>query len=164
MISSRVAVAVHVLAYLAWKRDEPSTSERIAESVNTNPVVVRRIVGALRNAGMVSAQPGVGGGAVLERDPSEITLLDVYRAVEDGESLFKVHPQQPSKRCSVGANIQEVLQGVFCRAKTAMEEVLAGVTVEAVGREVQLRARAAGKDCCGEELEEMARAIHARQA
>lgn len=147
MISSRVAVAVHVLAYLAWRSDGPSTSERIAASVNTNPVVVRRIVGALRNAGMVSVQPGVGGGAVLARHPDEITLLEVYRAVEDGGELFSVHAQPPSRECNVGANIVEVLQGVFVRAHTAMEEVLAGVTVAQIGREVMGRARAAG--CCG---------------
>lgn len=147
MISSRVAVAVHVLAYLAWRRDEPSTSERIAASVNTNPVVVRRIVGALRNAGMVSVQPGVGGGAVLARRPDEITLLEVYRAVEDGNELFSLHAQPPSRECNVGANIVGVLQGVFVRARSAMEEVLAGVTVAQVGTEVMSRARAAG--CCG---------------
>ena len=146
MISSRVAVAVHVLAYLAWRSDGPSTSERIAASVNTNPVVVRRIVGALRNAGMVSVQPGVGGGAVLARSPEEITLLDVYRAVEDGAELFSVHAQ-PSRECNVGANIVAVLQGVFVRAHSAMEGVLAGVTVAEVGREVMSRARGAG--CCG---------------
>lgn len=148
MISSRVAVAVHVLAYLAWRSDEPSTSERIAASVNTNPVVVRRIVGALRNAGMVSVQPGVGGGAVLARDPSDITLLDVYRAVEDGGELFSVHAQPPSRECSVGANIVEVLQGVFVRAHSAMEAVLGAVTVSQIGQQVMSRARAAG--CCGE--------------
>ncbi len=147
MISSRVAVAVHVLAYLAWRSEEPSTSERIAASVNTNPVVVRRIVGALRNAGMVSVQPGVGGGAVLARRPDDITQLDVYRAVEDGAELFSVHAQPPSRDCNVGANIVEVLQGVFVRAHAAMEGVLAGVTVAEVGREVMSRARAAG--CCG---------------
>lgn len=147
MISSRVAVAVHVLAYLAWRSDGPSTSERIAASVNTNPVVVRRIVGALRNAGMVSVQPGVGGGAVLARQPDDITLLEVYRAVEDGGELFSLHAQPPSRECNVGANIVEVLQGVFIRAHSAMEEVLAGVTVAQVGREVMGRARAAG--CCG---------------
>jgi len=146
MISSRVAVAVHVLAYLAWKRDEGGTSERIAASVNTHPVVVRRIVGALRNAGMVTVQPGVGGGAQLARHPGEITLLDVYRAVEDDEGLFSLHPQQPRRECSIGGNIQAVLQGVFCRAKVAMEEVLERVTVEDVGREVMARAQAGG--CC----------------
>ncbi len=146
MISSRVAVAVHVLAYLAWRGDEPTTSERIAASVNTNPVVVRRIVGALRNAGMVSVQPGAGGGAMLARTPEQITLLEVYHAVEDGGDLFSLHAQPPSRECNVGANIVEVLRGVFVRAHSAMEEVLAGVTMAEVGREVMSRARASG--CC----------------
>ncbi|MFL5384383.1 MAG: Rrf2 family transcriptional regulator [Longimicrobiaceae bacterium] len=147
MISSRVAVAVHVLAYMAWKRSEAVTSERIAASVNTNPVVVRRIVGALRNAGMVTVQPGVGGGATLAREPREISLLDVYRAVEDGDELFSLHPSEPSQSCNIGGNIRDVLRPIFCSAHRAMESVLAQVSVADVGREVMERARAEG--CCG---------------
>jgi Rrf2 family protein len=149
MISSRVAVAVHVLAYMAWKRSEAVTSERIAASVNTNPVVVRRIVGALRNAGMVTVQPGVGGGATLARAPEEITLLDVYRAVEDGEELFSLHPSEPSRSCNVGGNIRDVLRPIFCTAHRAMESVLAGVTIADVGRQVLAMA---GGECCGASL------------
>jgi Rrf2 family protein len=148
MISSRVAVAVHVLAYMAWKRSEAVTSERIAASVNTNPVVVRRIVGALRNAGMVTVQPGVGGGASLAREPEEITLLDVYRAVEDGEELFSLHSSEPSRSCNVGGNIRDVLRPIFCTAHRAMEAVLEQVTIADVGGQVMAMAR--GHACCGE--------------
>jgi Rrf2 family protein len=129
MISSRVAVAVHVLAYMAWRRSEAVTSERIAASVNTNPVVVRRLMGALRNAGFVTVQPGARGGATLARDPGDISLLDVYRAVEDAEELFSLHPSEPSRSCSVGCNIVDVLRPVFCRAHRAMEAVLAEVSI-----------------------------------
>lgn len=135
-ISSRVAVAVHVLAYLAWRREEAVTSERIASSVNTNPVVVRRIVGALRNAGIVNVQPGVGGGAQLAREPDRITMLDVYRAVEEKEDLFAVHAD-PCRNCDIGSNIREVLQGVFCQAHQAMQSVLADVTIADVGSAVR---------------------------
>lgn len=135
-ISSRVAVAVHVLAYLAWRREEPVTSERIASSVNTNPVVVRRIVGALRNAGLVNVQPGVGGGAQLAREPDRISMLDVYRAVEEKDELFAVHAD-PCRNCDIGNNIREVLQGVFCHAHQAMQAVLADVTIADVGAEVR---------------------------
>jgi len=148
MISSRVAVAVHVLAYMAWKRSEAVTSERIAASVNTNPVVVRRIVGALRNAGMVTVQPGVGGGATLAREPGEITLLDVYRAVEDGDELFSLPQSEPSRSCNVGGNIRDVLRPIFCTAHRAMEAVLARVTIADVGGQVMAMAHAHG--CCGE--------------
>lgn len=150
MISSRVAVAVHVLAYMAWKRSEAQTSERIASSVNTNPVVVRRIVGALRNAGMVSVQPGVGGGATLARDPADISLLDVYRAVEDGDELFSLHPSEPSASCNVGGHIRDVLRPIFCAAHRAMEGVLGQVTIADVGQHVMARASLGG--CCGAEV------------
>lgn len=146
-ISTRVSVAVHVLAYMAWKRGEAVTSERVAESVNTNPVVVRRIMGALRNAGMVTVQPGVGGGAQLARDPGQITVLDVYRAVEDGDELFSLH-RPPAGHCSVGGNIHDVLRGIFCRARQSMEQELSTVTIADVGREVMERADAR---CCGGE-------------
>jgi Rrf2 family protein len=148
-ISSRVAVAVHVLAFLAWKRDEAASSERIAASVNTHPVVVRRIVGALRNAGLVTVQPGAGGGAQLARDPGRITLRDVYRAVETDE-LFSLHPQPPCRECRVGGNIQQVLHGVFGQAQAAMEEVLAGVSIQDVFQSVFARVRAAGCSGAGE--------------
>lgn len=147
MISSRVAVAVHVLAYMAWKRSEAQTSERIASSVNTNPVVVRRIMGALRNAGMVNVQPGVGGGATLARDPSDISLLDVYRAVEDGDELFSLHPSEPARNCNVGGHIRDVLRPIFCRAHRAVEGVLAEVSIADVGQQVMERAHSAG-GCC----------------
>lgn len=144
-ISSRTAVAVHILAYLAWRRGEPATSERIAGSVNTNPVVVRRLMGALRDGGLVTAQPGVGGGATLARDAAQVSLLDVYRAVEDPE-LFALHPQPPCRHCDVGGNIQAVLGDAFGGAQRAMEASLAAVTIADVVRCVAQRVR----DCCDE--------------
>src|SRR5262249_37160482 len=152
----RVAVAVHVLAYMAWKRSEAQTSERIASSVNTNPVVVRRIMGALRNAGMVSVQPGVGGGATLARDPAEISLLDVYRAVEEGDDLFALHPSEPSRNCSVGGLIRDVLRPIFCRAHRAVEGVLAEVSIADVGEAVLQRAHDSG-GCCAQAVGELVR-------
>lgn len=135
-MSSRVAVAVHVLAILTWRRDEAVSSQQIARSVNTNPVVVRRIIGALRRAGLVEVQPGAAGGARLARVPEEISLLEVYRSVEDGEELFAMHPQQPCQDCGVGANIQAALADVFGDARTAMEGVLDRVTIADVWRTV----------------------------
>ncbi|HEX2191547.1 MAG TPA: Rrf2 family transcriptional regulator [Longimicrobiaceae bacterium] len=138
-MSSRAAVAVHLLAFLTWRRDEPVSSQQAARSVNTNPVVVRRIVGALRRAGLVEVQPGAAGGARLARAPEEISLLEVYRAVEDGAPLFALHPQTPCQDCGVGANIQAALCGVFGEAQAAMEAVLARVTVAEVAASVFAR-------------------------
>ena len=68
---------VHVLALLA-STDEPLSSSWIAQSVNTNPVVIRQVVGQLRDAGLVITTPGCTGGARLARDAAQITLDDVY--------------------------------------------------------------------------------------
>jgi DNA-binding IscR family transcriptional regulator len=99
---------------------------------------------------MVHVQPGVGGGATLAREPDEITLLDVYRAVEDRDELFSLHPQEPSRSCNIGGNIRDVLRPIFCSAHRAVEGVLAGVTIADVGRRVS---EMAGGECCGEVLE-----------
>jgi Rrf2 family protein len=110
-------------------------------------VVVRRIVGALRNAGMVSVQPGVGGGATLAREPHDITLLDVYRAVEERDELFTLPAAAPARDCSVGGHIVDVLRPIFCQAHKAMEGVLGEVTIADVGEQVMSRAHSAG-GCC----------------
>jgi Rrf2 family protein len=122
-ISSRFTVAVHILALLALEKNVLCTSEWIARSVNTNPVVVRRVIGKLKKAGLVEVRPGTGG-AFLAKDIEEITLLDIYRAVEvvgEGE-LFQFH-EHPNPHCPVGANIQSVLEMILLRAQTAMEQV-----------------------------------------
>lgn len=147
-MSSRVAVAVHVLTILTSRRDEAVSSQQVAYSVNTNPVVVRRIVGALRRAGLVEVLPGSAGGARLARAPEDVSLLEVYRAVEAREELFALHPQTPCQDCGVGANIQAALTGVFCEAQAAMEAVLGGVTLADVWRTVHAGMRAGG--CGGE--------------
>ena len=132
MINSRFTVAVHLLSLLAAGRERfpgaPLTSEIAAESANTNPVVVRRIFGSLRKAGMVSSQPGPNGGWTLKREPETITLREVYRAVEE-ETLFSMHHRQPSSTCLIGRHIQETLACVFQDAEAAMEAKLGQRTV-----------------------------------
>ncbi len=142
MINSRFAVAVHILSILALKERETISSEAIAGSVNTNPVVIRRILGDLRRARLVVIQPGAGGGARLARDAAKITLLEIYQAVED-TALFALHPQQPNPDCEIGANIQAVLEVTFDRAEAAMFRTLAGTTVDQILHDVLNRAREA---------------------
>jgi DNA-binding IscR family transcriptional regulator len=129
-ISSRFAIAIHILALLEVYRDEHSTSEFIASSVGTNPVVIRRITRMLAKAGLIRVQAGVGG-AELTRRPRDITLLEVYQAVaavgEDG--LFSVH-DQPNPRCLVGGKIQTTLEGVFTEAQSVMEKTLKNKTMQ----------------------------------
>ncbi|MCR8631174.1 Rrf2 family transcriptional regulator [Paenibacillus radicis (ex Xue et al. 2023)] len=129
-ISSRFSIGVHILSLLAIAKDAHGTSEWIAESVKTNPVIIRRILGQLKKAGLVNVRAGTGG-AFLLKDLEEITLLEVFRAVdvvEEGQ-LFHIH-EQPNPQCPVGANIQAVLQLLLGRAQDAMEKILADITMK----------------------------------
>lgn len=139
-VSTRFTIALHILTLLASCRGEALTSEYIAGSVNTNPVVVRRLLGLLRKKGFVSSQPGNGGGWQLTREPDSITLLDVRRAVHEG-SPFTMHSQPPNPACPIGRNIQAALTGVYGRAERAMEAELAQTTVQKLLRSVQARRR-----------------------
>ncbi|MFI5274118.1 MAG: Rrf2 family transcriptional regulator, partial [Ktedonobacterales bacterium] len=129
--NTRFAVAVHILTLLAQSHDDqaPATSEVIASSVNTNPVVIRRVLGALRRERLVTSQGGNGGGWRLADDPSAITLRDVYRAVA-GEPLLQLHHRPPIPACAVGRHFQPALAGRFAAASYAVEADLARTSVE----------------------------------
>ncbi len=126
--SSRFAFAVHVLTLLSQQDGAPLSSEMIAGSVNTNPVLIRRLLTMLAEAGLTRSQLGAGGGAMLARAPQDITLLEVYRAVDDGQ-LFALHREAPNPACMVGRNIQQVLTGIIDDAQQAMEASLASRTL-----------------------------------
>lgn len=127
-ISSRFSIAVHTLSLIAVSPHD-CTGDYIAGSVNTNPVVIRRIMSMLKKAGLVDVRPGVGGASLL-KDPSQITLLDVYRAVNVTEEnqLFRIH-ENPNIRCPVGRNIEQVLQAELRDAQSVMEQRLAQTTL-----------------------------------
>ena len=138
--STRFAVAVHILAGLATFGEEPLNSEAIAKSANTNAVVIRRILSMLNEAGFTRAQLGQGGGALLAKPAAEITLLDVYRAVER-EGLFALHRSKPNGDCMVGRNIQLVLETTLHKARTQMEAELAKVSIADIARDIAKRGR-----------------------
>lgn len=131
-ISSRFSVAVHILSLLDLEKEGRITSEFIAGSVNTNPVVIRRIMSMLSRAELVMTSAGVAG-ARLARPLAEITLLDVYRAVQVdiSDELFSIH-SNPNPECPVGRNIQSTLESSFTRAQSAMEKELSSITMEQV--------------------------------
>ena len=127
--SCRFAFAVHVLAVLALKREGGGVcSDLLAGSVNTNPVIIRRLLTRLRHAGLVTTQKGASGGATLAASPEKIPLDAIYRAVESGAS-FSLHPHQPNQHCPVGAGIERVLDEVFSSAQNALESALASRTL-----------------------------------
>jgi len=129
--SSRFAVAVHVLSLMAWADDEPLKSEQVADSVNTNAVVIRRMLCELAESKLVVSQSGAMGGSRLARHPEQITLLDIYQAVEN-RGVFSLHRHPPNRDCPVGVNIGPVLNEVLDEVDTAVERVLANITIKDV--------------------------------
>ena len=125
MYSSRFTIAVHTLLCIErFRKEYKITSDFIAGSVNVNPVIIRRVIGQLKKAGLVTTEAGVGvAGTDLARDPSEISLADVFLAVEDDGPLFRFH-EQPNPACPVGKSIHHVLGSRLDHLeKTMMDEL-----------------------------------------
>jgi DNA-binding IscR family transcriptional regulator len=140
-MNSRFAVATHILTLLYSMGNDPLTSEFIAGSVNTNPVVIRRLLSVLNKAGLTTGRLGAGGGATLARPATAITLLDVHRAVGAGE-IFGRHPQGPNPACAVGRHIQASLEQTTRAAARALEDALAQQTIAGLVDEVMRREKA----------------------
>jgi Rrf2 family protein len=135
--NSRMTIAVHALAWMALARRqgrEVLTSDQVAASVNTNPVIIRRCLGDLRSAGLVYVRHGAGAGWSLARAPEEITLLEVHDAVGQ-EPPFGLHHTEPNLECPVGLGIRPALGQVYGQVEKAMRRELAAVTVADVLRE-----------------------------
>jgi len=128
-INTKFSVAVHTLLLIATSPEE-STSAWIAGSVNTNPVVIRKIVGLLQKGNLLG-KTGRKTGYELVKSPEQITLLEIYRAVAvtEAEQLFDMH-ENPNVKCRVGASIQFLLEGIMSDAQTAMEAVLSNVRLQ----------------------------------
>ena len=139
-ISSRFTIALHVFACLdEFQGQFKLTSDLLAGSVNVNPVVIRKILGQLKSAGLVNVARGAGGASIA-KPLSEITFLDVYNAVEfveDGQ-LFHFH-ERPNEACPIGRNIHAILDAKLQRVQNAMERELASITLEEVKHDFKSR-------------------------
>ncbi len=113
--NSRLAVAVHALAWLAWHGRAFSCSREIAASVATNPVVIRRLLAQLVRAGIVEASHGAKGGFRLARPAARISLHDVWDAIEQG-GFFALR-ERVSGTCPVACRMNSILNGVFARVE-----------------------------------------------
>lgn len=135
--NTQFAVAVHVLTLLGGASDELLSSEVLAGSAGANPVHVRRVLGALRRAGLVASRPGVHGGWQLARAADIVTLDDVWRAVQGDDPMIGLHGAAP--QCAVGQRIQRALSDVERRAAQAVEEELARTTICDLARDTRAR-------------------------
>ena len=130
-ISVRFTAAVHTLLCIAYfEKSERVTSEFISGSTGVNAVIIRKILLQLQKAGFVETQAGVGGSHLLKK-AEEITLCDVYHAVNEGEEereVFNFHPN-PNEKCPIGGNIHRVLDNSLENATQALEKELSKTTI-----------------------------------
>ena len=130
-ISSRFTVALHIFACVDTFKDEYKiTSDFLAGSINTNPVIIRKILTQLKNAGLITVARGTGG-IEPTRPLSEITFYDVYQAIEPVENgdLFHFH-DAPNPECPVGRNIHELLDDKLRDIQNAMENKMKEYSID----------------------------------
>lgn len=137
-ISSRFTMAIHMFACIDTFTDRKMTSDFMAASIGTNPVIVRKLLQQLKAAGLIEVSRGTGGVTVT-KPLDEITFLDVYKAVEctPDEQLFHFH-ENPNPKCLVGKNIHHVLDDRLNQVQKAMEDKLATMTLADVKNDVAL--------------------------
>jgi len=131
--NTHFAIAVHLLTAMSFFPDRPVSSTQLATTVPTNPAFLRVVLSRLRDAGLVRTTRGHSGGNALARDPGEINLLQVFRAVE-GEALLNTHDCSTST-CKLAARIPALLERLGQRVDAAVATELEAVTVAALAAE-----------------------------
>lgn len=129
-ISSRFTIAIHMLACMDVFQDEYKiTSDFLASSINVNPVIIRKILSQLKDAGLIEVKRGPGG-ATIAKPLDEVTFFDVYQSVDciEENTLFHFH-ENPNMDCPVGKNIHQVLDDKLLRIQAAMEQELKSITL-----------------------------------
>ncbi len=137
-ISSRFTLAVHIFACIDTFKDEYKvTSDFLAGSTNVNPVIIRKILGQLKTAGLVEVTRGTGGASIA-KPLDRISFLDIYHAVEciDNGELFHFH-ENPNLECPVGRNIHLILDDKLNRVQCAMEKELASITLQDINKDIK---------------------------
>ncbi len=122
-INTQFPIAVHVMAALGYRSGRDTTSGQLAMSVNTSPSFVRRTLAKLSRAGLVETATGKAGACWLAKDAKNISLLDIYRAV-DAPKAFSIHHYTEQKACPVSCHIKEALDRALDKTQKAMETSL----------------------------------------
>ena len=135
-ISSRFTMAIHMFACIDTFSDQKMTSDFMAGSIGTNPVIIRKLLQQLKAAGLIEVSRGTGG-VTITRPLNQITFLDIYKAVEctPDEELFHFH-ENPNPNCPVGKNIHRVLDNRLLEVQKAMEQKLSQMTLADVKKDV----------------------------
>src|SRR5258707_12446252 len=134
-VNSRLASAVHIMSFVAHAGDEWTTSEEIAKSLQTNPVVVRKLLKLLEREGLVTLRQGRHGGVSLRHPASGITLGQIYKAVESEGGVFATR-SQVDERCVVACAMKSRLGPIFNAANAAVAQALSKTSLAELVRGV----------------------------
>jgi Rrf2 family protein len=135
-INTQFPIAVHIMAALGYRRGQDTTSATLAMSVNTSPSFVRRILAKLSKAGLVETATGKAGACWLAKDAKDISLLNIYEAV-DAPKAFSIHHYGEQKGCLVSCNIKAALEKALSKTQKAMEACLKEISLEKIISDVQ---------------------------
>ena len=133
--NTRMATAIQILCVIAYKGPATTTAEVISRSLKTNPVVVRRLLKCMEREGLVAIRPGKDGGVQLGRKPGQITLDQVFRAVEEETEVFALRPTE-NANCVVGSRMTELLTPIFDATNEAVERVLRRATLASLTKAI----------------------------
>ncbi|MEE4292245.1 MAG: Rrf2 family transcriptional regulator [Cycloclasticus sp.] len=128
--NSRLSLALHTLSHMAGDPDRMRTSTDIADHAGTNPVVVRRVLGKLREAGLLTSEKGHAGGWRLARKPQDITLADVYLALD--ERLVATNETSIAPACSIEHALHKRVSGVLEEVEQSLVQKLAETSIAEV--------------------------------
>lgn len=137
-ISSKFTIGVHLLAVIDYLGEsEKVTSSVLAGSIGVNPVIVRNVMGNLKEAGLISISQGKSGIS-LTKTPGQITFYDVYKAVDsvNEDGLFHFH-ENPNPECPIGRNIHKAMDSKLERVQMCMEEEMRKITLADVMTDIQ---------------------------
>lgn len=134
--NTQFSIAVHLMIALGFKCERQATSSELALSINTSPSFVRRILSKLSKANLVATTTGKSGACVLAKKPQEISLLEIYKAV-DAPKTFVIHDYPVQGNCAVSCNIESVMQKVLARAQNSFEGNLGETTLAQVIADVR---------------------------
>jgi Rrf2 family protein len=135
MVNQQFATAVHVMVSLALQEGQTLSSSELAESVNTNAVVIRRILSQLQKAGLVTTSKGKNGGVMLKKCPPQVSLLDIFKAVQKRQ-LIAAADRHVRKTCPVSRSMVGAMCGIARGVEEATESYLKKVTLESLKKKI----------------------------
>jgi Rrf2 family protein len=129
--NTQFSIAIHMMAGLGLGCGQDATSATLAKSVNTSSSFIRRVMAKLSKAGLVNTSTGKNGSCALARKTTDITMLDIYQAVE-APKAFAIHDYAEQKQCSISCNIKKALEKVLDKTQKSVETTLDKITLAEV--------------------------------